>query len=106
MSMTKGDARSALQDVETAQRRSETLFRYGLTSPFVLLWGVLWIVAGAVGALSPANTGIGWAAVDIVGLIGTGLLVALHARRYGESGDRIHLIRYLGSFAVLAASSD
>ena len=103
MSMSKDDALSALHDVESAERRSQTLFSYGLASPFLLLWGVLWIVAGAVGALSPANTGIGWAAVDAVGLVGTGLLIALHARRYGKGGDRIRLVRYLGTFAVLAA---
>ena len=103
MSVSKDDALSALHDVQSAERRSQTLFRYGLASPFLLLWGVLWIVAGAVGALSPANTGIGWAAVDTVGLVGTGLLIALHARRYGKGGDRIRLVRYLGTFAVLAA---
>ena len=103
MSMSKDDALSALHDVASAERRSRTLFGYGLASPVVLLWGVLWIVAGAVGALSPANTGIGWAAVDVVGLVGTGLLIARHARRYGKGGDRIRLVRYLGTFAVLAA---
>ena len=103
MTVTKGDALSALHDVETAERRSQILFGYGLASPHLLLWGVLWIVAGAVGTLSPANTGIGWAAVDAVGLAGSTCLFAAQARRCGKDGDRLRLFRYLGTVAALAA---
>ena len=105
MSVSKDDARSALHDVETAERRSQTLFGYGLASPYLLLWGVLWIVAGAVGAASPANAGIVWGAVDIVGLVGTGWLIVRHARRCGERDDRVRLFRYVGSAIVVAAFS-
>lgn len=103
MSMSKDDALSALRDVESAERRSQTLFGYGLASPYLLLWGGVWIVAAAVGAASPANSGIGWAAADAVGLVGTGILIALHARRCGKGGDRVRSVRYLGTAAALAA---
>lgn len=103
MSVSKDDALSALHDIETAERRSQTLFGYGLASPHLLLWGTLWIVAGLVGALSPANAGIGWCAVDAVGILGSGWLVARHARRCGERDERVRLFRYVGSVAVLAA---
>ncbi|MDE0390502.1 MAG: hypothetical protein OXI57_00350 [Rhodospirillales bacterium] len=103
MSVSKDDALSALHDIESAKRRSQTLFGYGLASPHLLLWGTLWIVAGLVGALSPANTGIGWCAVDVVGVLGSGWLVARHSRRCGERGERVRLFRYVGSVAVLAA---
>ena len=103
MTVTRGDALAALHDIESTERRSQTLFRYGLASPYLLLWGALWIVAGAVGALAPAHSGIGWAAVDAAGLAGTGLLIAVHARRCGKGGDRVRLLRYVGTAAVLAA---
>ena len=103
MTVTKDDALTALHDVEAAGRRSRTLFRYWLASPYLLLWGALWIVAGAVGAASPANTGIGWAAIDAVGLVGTGYLVATQARRYGKGDGRASVARWLGTVAVLAA---
>ena len=103
MSMSKDDAQSALHDIESVERRSRTMFGYGLASPFLLLWGALWIVAGAVGALSPANTGIGWIAVDIVGLAGTAYLIARHARRCGKGGERIRLVRHVATAVVLAA---
>ena len=103
MSVSKDDALSALHDIETVERRSRTLFGYDLGSPYLLLWGVLWMIAGVVGAVSPANSGIGWGAVDIVGLVGTAYLIVRHARRCGERSERIHLLRYVGSAATLAA---
>ena len=103
MTVSKDDALAALHDIETTERRSRRLFRYGLASPYVLLWGALWLVAGATGALSPAHTGIGWAAVDLVGLLGSGYLVATHARRCGDRGERVRLLRYVATIAVLAA---
>ena len=50
MTVTRNDAATALHDVDSARRHSLTLFKYGLAGPYLLLWGVLWIVAGAVGA--------------------------------------------------------
>ena len=81
MTITRNDAATALRDADSASRRSLALFQYGLASPFLLLWGALWIVAGAVAALSPDNAGIGWLVVDIAGLAGTGILIAVQSRR-------------------------
>ena len=103
MSMSKDEASSALHDIETTEHRSRTLFGYSLASPYLLMWGVLWLIAGVVGAVSPTHTGIGWSVVDMVGLVGTAYLIVRHARRCGERSDRIHLLRYVGSAAVLAA---
>ena len=103
MSVSKDEASSALHDIEATERHSRTLFGYGLSSPYLLLWGALWLVAGAGGAVSPANAGIVWGVVDIVGLVGTAWLIVRHARRCGERDDRARLFRYVGSAVVLAA---
>ena len=103
MTVSKGDALSVLNDIESTKRRSRMLFRYRLASPYLLLWGALWIVAGAVGALAPENAGFGWTAVDAVGFIGTAWLILRQARRGGERGERLRLLRYAATFAVLAA---
>ena len=63
----------------------------------------MWIVAGAVGALSPDNAGIGWLVVDIVGFAGTGYLIAIQSRRYGEGDGRNRLFRSVATGAVLVA---
>ena len=103
MSVSKDDAQSALHDIEATERRSRTLFGYGVASPYLLLWGALWIVAGAADALSTANPGIVWGAVDIAGLLGTAFLIFRHGRRCSEPGDRVQMLRYVGSAAALAA---
>ena len=94
MNVTKDDAETALKDVGAARRQSLTLFRYGLASPYLLLWGVLWIVAGIIGALSPDNIGIGWLVVDAIGIVGTGYLVIRSARRYTGEGARGEGLRF------------
>lgn len=103
MTVTRDDAASALRDIDKAERRSLTLFQYSAGSPYLLLWGPLWIVAGALGALSPENAGIGWAAVDAVGLAGTAGLVVAQSRRFGKDGGRAAAYRFLGATLVLAA---
>ena len=103
MTFTRNDALSALNDVDSASRRSRTLFQYELASPYLVLWGVLWIVAGAIGANSPESAGLGWLVVDIIGFAGTAILAARQIRRYGEDGRRGRMLRYLATFAVLAA---
>ena len=103
MTVTRNDAATALHDVDSASRHSLTLFQYGLASPFLMLWGVLWIVAGAVAVLSPANTGIGWLVVDIAGFAGTGVLITVQSRRYGEEAGRSQLFRCVATGAVVVA---
>ena len=103
MTVTRNDAAAALHDVDSARRHSLTLFKYGLAGPYLLLWGVLWIVAGVVSALSPDNAGLGWLVVDIVGFAGTGYLIAIQSRRYGEGDGRNRLFRSVATGAVLVA---
>ena len=103
MNITRDDAESALHHVESAQRRSVTLFQYGLASPFLVLWGVLWMAAGVVGTASPEHAGLGWLVVDIVGLAGTGFLIVRQSRRYPDAGERMPMVRFVAMSAVVAA---
>lgn len=103
MTVTRNDAAAALHDVDSARRRSLALFQYGLASPFLLLWGVLWVVAGAIAALSPEYTGIGWIVIDTIGLAGTGVLIDVQSRRHGETSGGNRLYRCVATGAVVAA---
>lgn len=96
MTITSTDAANALHDVDSARRHNLALFQYGLTSPFLLLWGALWIVAGAVCAISPDNADIGWLVVDVVGFATTGVLIAVQTHRYGEGVGRDWMLRCMG----------
>ena len=103
MTVTRDEAASRLHEVDAARRHSLTLFNYGLASPYFLLWGGLWIVAGVVGAASPGNAGIGWLAVDVVGVAGTFYLVASQSRRYPERCGRPGMFRFVGTALVIVA---
>ena len=103
MNLTRDEAASRLREIDTARSHSLTLFNYRLASPYLLLWGALWIVAGAIGASSPGNAGIGWLTVDLVGLVGTGYLVFSQMRRYTEQGRPLRMFRCLATAVVLAA---
>ena len=101
MNITKNDAEAALRDVGETGEYSLTLFHYQITSPYLVLWGVLWIIAGIVSVISPQNTGIGWLVVVTTGIIANGYLVAGDARRFTESNIRREGIRYVAAVAVL-----
>ena len=103
MNVTKDDAETALKEVDAARRHSLTLFQYGLASPYLLLWGLLWIVAGVNGTVSPDNTGFGWLVVDAIGIVATGYLVVRNARRYARDGTRSQGLRFAATAAVLGA---
>lgn len=103
MNLTRDEAASRLREIEAARSHSLTLFNYGLASPYFLLWGAMWIVAGGVGAASPGNAGIGWLIADFVGLAGTGYLVVSQTRRNPERDGRRSMFRFVAIALVLAA---
>ena len=103
MNLTRGEAETALRDVGRTHEHSLLLFGYGLASPHLLLWGVLWVIAGTVGAVSPDTAGIAWLIVDTVGISASGYLVVRSARRYSGERIRIQGLRYAATIVVLAA---
>ena len=103
MNITKNDAETALRDAGQAGERSLTLFHYEMASPYLLLWGVLWVTAGIVGVLSPEHTGTGWLVIDTVGIIATGYLVAGDARRLAKNNARVEGLRFVATVVVLTA---
>ncbi len=103
MNVTKNDAETALHDAGRAGEQSLTLFNYEMASPYLLLWGILWIVAGTIGVISPGNAGLGWLIADTIGIVATGYLVAGNARRFAEDNTRNEGLRYVATVAVLTA---
>ena len=101
MNVTRDDAETALHAVASAKRHSLTLFQYGIASSYFLLWGVLWIVAGVIGALSPDNIGTGWLVIDAIGIVATGYLISRNARRCSRTGELRQSLRYGATVAVI-----
>ena len=101
MKITKNDAESALRDAGKAEEQSLTLYHYELTSPYLLLWGILWIIAGIISALSPDNARMGWLIVDAIGIVASGYLVIGDARRLAKYNARSEGLRYMATVIVI-----
>lgn len=103
MTITKNDADAALRDAGAASEQSLTLFNYEMASPYLLLWGTLWVIAGIVAMLSPQHTDLGWLVVVTIGIIANGYLVAGDARRFPKDRERNEGLRFGATVAVLTA---
>jgi hypothetical protein len=74
MSLTPNEAATALRDIETTERRSASARSYKSTSPFLILWGLLWAVGYGTTELAPQFTNPVWLGVTIAGAIASTII--------------------------------
>lgn len=84
--VSAAEAAAALADIDHAGHRVRELRGYRQASPYLMLWGVVWLVANLVTGLRPDLAGQAWAIGTPAGLAGTLLLVVLQVRRARASG--------------------
>ena len=53
MSMSRDEAVAALHDVEAAQTRTHLARSYAIGSPYLILWGAIWVVGYAMTGVAP-----------------------------------------------------
>ena len=102
MNTTKNDAETALRDAGKAEEHSLTLFHYEMASPYLLLWGALWIIAGIISVMSPENTGTGWIILNSIGIAATGYLRRRLTACWQFTTRAIEVLRYMATVVVLA----
>jgi len=85
MEIDKSEAVLALAAIDTADARSAQLQRYRCFAPFLILWGAIWLLANGVSDLAPAESGIVWLALT---LLGTATSFWLGWRRHAASAER------------------
>lgn len=95
MSLTPHEAADALRDIEATGRRSGEAFGYRVSSRFLIIWGVFWVVCYGATDLMPRWDAIIWPAGIVIATIAS--LVA--GRRIGTGRKRDGL-RYLGLVAI------
>lgn len=79
MSLSGGEATSALADIENVQRRTKVAAGYSLASPHLIVWGLVWLVGyTACGVLPVARWSLAWLPLILVG-ISASILVGLRA---------------------------
>ncbi|HEY0412831.1 MAG TPA: hypothetical protein VGD66_06810 [Allosphingosinicella sp.] len=83
MTISPGQAAAALEDIERTERKTRTARGYAEASPYLVLWGLVWIVGyGGCAVLPREQWGLVWLPLIVVGAIGS---IWLGSRGRGES---------------------
>src|ERR1700761_4513912 len=69
MSLTPGEAAESLKEIQHTQTRSASARGYANTSPFLILWGVIWMIAYSVTDLAPRYANGSWALLTVAGFL-------------------------------------
>jgi hypothetical protein len=67
MNIDKNEAALALAAIDAAGARSSQLQHYRRFAPFLILWGVIWLLANTVSDLAPAQSGVAWLTLTLLG---------------------------------------
>jgi hypothetical protein len=81
MSMSQHDASEALDAIAGADQRVREYKAYREASGYLIVWGVVWLVANAVTGLAPEQGGRAWLAGVILGTVATVWLVIRQSMR-------------------------
>lgn len=74
MVLTSQQASESLGEVTAAQRKARQLQGYSKAAPHFFLWGLIWAVGYAGTEFFPANAGMLWLVLDVIGIAGSFLL--------------------------------
>ena len=80
MSMSRDEAVAALHEVEAAQTRTHLARAYTIGSPYLILWGVIWIVGyGLTGLAPPRSLNAIWLGLVALG-VAAGVFLSIRQR--------------------------
>ncbi|MBV9929334.1 MAG: hypothetical protein JO013_00095 [Alphaproteobacteria bacterium] len=72
MSLSPQQAAAALDDIDCVEQRTYRARGYAIASPYLILWGLIWIAGyGACAVLPPERWGMAWLPLVIVGALGS-----------------------------------
>lgn len=80
MTLDKSAAAHALAEIDESGRRSSSLYSYGRAAPYVILAGLMWLVADLLTEFSPFNKTWIWPIVSMVGTVGFVVLAMRQAK--------------------------
>src|SRR4029078_7774491 len=86
-------------------RRSGEAFGYRMSGPFLIIWGVVWLVGYGITDLAPRLTNAVWPAVVILGSIASFLVGRYVVGRRSPQGWRYLLLIPILWFFLAAAYS-
>jgi len=90
LSLTPNEAADALRDIATTGRRSGQAFGYRISGPFLIIWGIAWMVGYGVTDLMPRWANIVWpASIAIFTIVS---FVVARANRQGNRGNAFRVL--------------
>lgn len=105
MSLSHEQAAAALEDIRQARSRSASLYSYRRNAPYLVLWGVVWIVGYAATYFFPRQANGVWWVLIAIGIVGGRLLSRGAASgndwRYGATVATLFLFAF-ATFAIMA----
>jgi hypothetical protein len=81
MQLSPQDASEALDLIEAAEHRVRERTGYREASSYLILWGLIWLVANALTDLAPVHGALAWPIATPLGALLTGVLIVLQVRR-------------------------
>ena len=81
MNISREEASAALDSIHDADRKVSERRNYAYTAPFLILWGVVWVLCNAITDLAPRWSGRAWPAGTVLGAIVTVYLIVAMAMR-------------------------
>jgi hypothetical protein len=79
MVLTSQQASETLGEVAAAQRKASVLQGYAKSAPHFTLWGLIWVAGYAGTELLPAQAGLLWLTLDVIGIAGSFMMVRANA---------------------------
>jgi len=103
MSLSQDQAAESLKEIDRTRRRSAQAWSYAHSSPFFIMWGVIWMVGYTATDFYPHYAGALWTVLMIVGFLGQ-MGIGRHRARGGQlhpGMNRYAGLRMLGSFLAI-----
>jgi len=89
MTISKEQAKSALQDLQQVGDRSATLYKYTRISPHLILWGCVWMSGYGLSDAFPSQTGLIWLIANSIGAAISIYLARAWFRGIGQANWRV-----------------
>jgi hypothetical protein len=98
MTLDKAQAAQALADIDQSQRYSSSLYSYSRASPYLIVAGVMWLVADLLTEFSPFDKAWIWPVVSLIGTVCFFGLSIAQTRPGSRSGSRPVALAKRGMF--------
>jgi hypothetical protein len=104
MSLTPDEAANSLKEIERTRQRSASAYGYAHSSPFFVMWGVIWMIGYSASDVFPHQAGSVWIALTVAGAAGSMAIGRYRGRasgvaRFGAGGETGW--RFLATFVIV-----